>query len=135
MNNREIAELFFEHDMRCEEMHPLFMTPLTALTGRLADVILEHDFDETLDAMGIAVEGRDDIQTRDDLEEMLYEANLQGFLAKFAKPIAMPFGTNDGYSSSWGYYRMHWIYADSIPELAEKAVKWAEEVFDGDMNQ
>lgn len=134
MNNREIAELFFEHDMRCEEMHPLFMTPFTALTGRLAEIILEDDFDETLDALGIPVERRDDIQTRDDLEELFYEASLYGFLAKFAKPIAIPFGTNDSYSSSWGYYRMHWIYANSIPELAQKAIKWAEEVFDGDMN-
>lgn len=135
MNNQEIAELFGEHDIRCEEMHPLFMTPLTALGGRLTDVILECDFDEILDAMGIPKEGRDDIQTRDDLEEMLYGAGLDGFLAQFAKPIARAFGSDGSHSSSWGYYRARWFYADSIPELSQMAIDWAKKVFDEDMGQ
>lgn len=135
MDIAKIKEQFEEHDLRCEEMHPLFMTPLTALTGRLTEIILTDDFNETLDAMGIPKEGRDDIQTRDDLEELLYAEKLDGFLACFAKPIVKPFGENGSRSCSWGYYRRQWIYADNIPELSEKAITWAKDVFEKDMTK
>lgn len=133
MNIQNIKSQFEEYDIRCEEMHPMFMNPVTALGGRLTDVILEHDFDQTLDAMGIPKEGRDDIQDRDDLADLLHEAKLHGYLAQFAKPIARPFGENGAYSSSWGYYRTQWFYASSVLELSQKAIEWAKKVFDEDM--
>lgn len=135
MNIEQIKEQFFEHDLRCEEMHPLFMTPITALSGRLSEVILEDYFYETTEAMGLSEEERQILNDRDDLEELLFAKQLDGFLARFAKPIAFGFGTNGGYSSSWGYYRTQWFYAGSIPELAQKALNWSEEVFEIDMGR
>lgn len=133
MNIAEIKEQFEDHDMRCGEMHPLFMTPLTALYGRLSEIILDDYHFETVEALGITEEERYLLDSRDDLEELLYAKKLDGFLACFAKPVAKPFGDNGGYSSSWGHYRTQWLYADSIPELAQKAIKWAAEVFEKDM--
>lgn len=133
MDIAEIKEQFEEHDMRCEEMHPLFMTPLTALHGRLTEIILEYPHYETCEALGFVEEERYLLDSRDDLEELLYAKKLDGFLACFAKPVAKPFGDNGGYSSSWGHYRTQWLYADSISELSQKAITWAAKVFAEDM--
>lgn len=134
MDIQEIKSQFEEHDMRCEEMHPLFMTPLTAMCGRLSEIILEDDHYDTCEALGFVEEERYLLDSRDDLEELLYAKKLDGFLACFAKPVVKPFGDNGGYSSSWGHYRTQWIYADSISELSQMAITWAKEVFEKDMN-
>ncbi|MGP5518045.1 hypothetical protein ACTXNA_07355 [Psychrobacter celer] len=133
MDIQEIKSRFEEHDMRCEEMHPLFMTPLTTLYGRLSEIILDDHHFETVEALGITEEERFQLDSRDDLEELLYAKKLDGFLACFAKPIVKPIGDSGSHSCSWGYYRTTWLYADSISELSQKAIKWAEEVFEKDM--
>ncbi len=130
---KEVKELLAEHDLRCEEMHPLFMAPLDSLGGRLVDIILEYNFYEACDALGFSDSERDQLDSRDDLEELLYAKKLNGYLACFAKPIVKPCGDRGSYSFSWGYYRNQWLYAESISDLVQKAIEWADEVFKQDM--
>ena len=49
-----------------------------------------------------------------------------GFLAQFATPV-MSWPRSDMFSYSWGHYWTHWVYADDLDSLTEKAIAWADE--------
>ena len=65
----------------------------------------------------------DDYPDADYVAELL--TNRSGFIAQLATPVFGP--ERDGMSTfSWGHYRTHWCYAETIDALTDYAVAWAE---------
>jgi hypothetical protein len=63
--------------------------------------------------------------------DWLGEQGLTGFIAEVSTPIPTQFYDGGGYSSSgFGYTQHTHIYGDSLPEIAEMAIKWKDAVIE-----
>jgi len=130
----QTMHLFFEENLRCENLYPLFMCISDVMPSGLKDVLetelkpchilgLDDDFIEPL---------INNWSFSQEVAEKLRENEKTGFLAEFATPIPRNFKTSDGGTSwedSWGYYRKEWFYADSLTDLQNQAADWAREHF------
>lgn len=59
--------------------------------------------------------------------ELAMHGGTLGFLVQVSHPV-MDFDASGASASfSWGYYGTRWVYAESIREVATKAVAWAKE--------
>lgn len=92
----------------------------------------EDDAIEICAAMGLAWDGNYNESDNDDVTEFIRDNNRNGCLVKVCTPVPNNFrftesGDISSYSSSWGFYSTHYIYAESIEKCCELAIKWQEE--------
>jgi len=99
----QFASWFLDHGPEDADIKDL----LPALPG--IDELLENDFADT---------------TSEDLAEWLGNKGHLGFLAQVSAPVRDYFDEN-GWTSSWGYTHFTWLYADTIGQLAERALAWS----------
>lgn len=58
--------------------------------------------------------------------DWINEKRRHGYGILFATPVMKPIGEG-GRDYSWGHYSTKWIYADTLEEAVDKAVLWAAE--------
>lgn len=129
----ETIHIFFEENVRCENLYPLFMCISDELPSGLKDVLegelkpcnllgLEDEFIEPLVGQW---------SFSQEVAERLRVNNKIGFLAEFATPIPHSF-SKDGtsWSDSWGFYKKEWFYADDLADLQNQVVAWAKKYFE-----
>ena len=104
MNTEDINTEFQDNTLRCEKVYPLFAFADASLEGhKLVEEIL--DYDESLNkALGLTdeffneIEGLHKYEKSDEIEAFLYEkGKLNGYLAKFAKPVITKFYEDKGF--------------------------------------
>lgn len=64
----------------------------------------------------------------DDLSEFAEWVHLEGrlgFLVQFATPVMRHYAGAKTYS--WGYYRTHWFYGETLQQATERGLEWAAE--------
>ena len=139
MKTEYINTEFQDNTLRCEKVYPLFAFADASLESHeLIKEIL--DYDENLNkALGFTDEFFDEIEglrkyeKSDEIEAFLYnEGKLNGYLAKFAKPIITNF-YESGYSFSWGWHYKTWLYAETLDDLFKKSFEWAKECHEQDL--
>ena len=139
MNTEYINTEFQDNTLRCEKVYPLFAFAGDSLESHeLIKEIL--DYDENLNkALGFTDEFFDEIEglckyeKSDEIEAFLYnEGKLNGYLAKFAKPVTTNF-YESGYSFSWGWHYTTWLYAETLDDLFKKSFEWAKERHEQDL--
>ncbi|UVO33934.1 hypothetical protein KUL72_20690 [Bradyrhizobium arachidis] len=52
---------------------------------------------------------------------------IDGFFVQLATPTPHDFFEN-GYSASWGSYRLKWFFCSTLEEIADRATTWQKEV-------
>lgn len=65
-------------------------------------------------------------QRTEGIFEWLSSEEKLGFLVKFATPVMKVYAENSR-SFSWGYYKIKWIYAETIDEAVGKGLAWTNE--------
>lgn len=85
---------------------------------------------ESLPELGAVLELQAEENMKDDefAEELVSRLacnRRNGFLAKVATPYTFNHRDN-GYSLTWGHYKAKWIYAETVDDLTNQAVAWAE---------
>lgn len=128
-DNNSLAEALFDANVRFDE---LFWLPGTLADGQGPDAF--RDFCESLDDDNSIVADLPELKallvetdgtlSPDDVAETLSRHLRNGFIAQFATPT-MTF-RGDMASYSWGHYYTAWHYADTLPLLTARAIKWAE---------
>ena len=121
----EVVTEFFDAELRCEKMIPIYMCLAETPSQTLLDAIFEEE--DVCELLGLPL----DIETEQDIIDKLKCSDKIGFLAEFATPKPIRF-TNNGNSwvSGWGYYQKKWFYAEHLETLREDAVNWAYEHFE-----
>ena len=141
MNKEDINTEFHNNNLRCEKVYPLFAFPDASMEGHeLIEEII--DYDKSLNkALGLTDEFFDELkklerwQKPDEIACVLYnEGKLNGYLAKFAKPVATNF-YESGFSFSWGWYTTTWLYAETLEDLFRKSFEWAKECHERDLRE
>lgn len=122
---KEVADRFYESEVRCEKLIPIYMCLADTPSDDLLDAIWEEtDVCELLEI-------HPEIENRDEIAETLRGNGKIGYLAQFATPTPTRFSkSGDGCSFSWGYYMTKWFYSDDIEALELQAVQWAKEYFE-----
>lgn len=122
--HKEVHKGFFDAEVRCEKLIPIYMCLAERPSQDLMDAVLEEL------AVCDLLDLPHDIEPSE-VYELLYHKNKLGFLAEFATPKPMQFNS-DGSSwvSGWGYYQKKWFYSNDIEALELAAVQWANEQFE-----
>lgn len=71
---------------------------------------------------------------RDEIYPLLCDNGLHGWLVLIEQPVITD-GTPDCYSSSWGYTRYKWLYAESYEGVLKNAQEWSERTAQDDFKQ
>lgn len=128
MKDKRIANSMFDTNVRVERIINLsaMMWPADAFSSDIKDTI-ESDFEEILEVLNIR-ESIDPDASHDDINEVLIEKNIGGWLVQFATPVPnFDNGISKGYSFSWGMYTTWWMYGEDFDVLCTSAVEWRNE--------
>ncbi len=124
-DKKEVAIGFYDAEVRCEKMIPIYM----CLADRPSQDLLDAIFEEVAvcELLGLPL----DIEAEHEIIELLQRNNKIGFLAEFSTPKPIHFKNNgNSWTSGWGYYQKKWFYADDIESLESAAVEWAQDHFE-----
>lgn len=95
------------------------------------DSFLDEDFEVIRECLGPLpdwLEGEIDSGRHcrgEAFSEWTADEEMFGFIVQFATPVMTPIGKGSR-SYSWGYYNTTWLYGNTIEEVVEKGLKWAE---------
>lgn len=140
LDNNGFFNLFELHTIRLENMIYLAGV-LPSYDGGGVPAPLEDFFDNEVETISKAFynelpdyvlaagmnEGEDEAFNEACIDWML-ENNIQGFLVQVATPVMTHKEKSSSYS--WGYYNTHWVYGDTLDDVAKHAVAWALEMRD-----
>lgn len=128
----EILSDFYDAEVRCEAMWPLFMCLADTLPSGLEETLTNAD--GVFEALGLSddeiAEIKESDYRPDVITDIIQRTRRIGFLAKFASPIPFDFkGDGSVYCSGWGYYTNKWFYSADLKDLGQKALEWAKADF------
>lgn len=141
MFTRDITDTFFTESLRVDTIIPVELSchiedGLTdAFVDEFADWVLDLDHDDAVvlfdhlpglkeflvgascdDAVGLA--------------NWLFNKNFDGFLAKVSTPVRR-YRADGCYTFGWHYIRYTWVYGETVEQVAERALDWANRLFAG----
>lgn len=134
MDKESVAEQFLEYTLRCDFVIPMFLLDESSIENHMI-VEAIADYDKSLyEALEIAENDADRLDNAEAIEEYLcFENNKTGYLGRFAQAVPIKFLTEDGgHTYSWGCYRTHWCYADTMEGLFDKAIEWGKAQLNSD---
>jgi hypothetical protein len=135
---RDYAEELDNATVRID--HLIWLPGLVTTDTHLDVPSFEEFIEEVFDYESVEIENLPELKTTLELaaEENLNRSDFaeelasrfafnrrNGFLAKIATPVTSNH-KDRGYTFSWGHYRTNWIYAETIDDLTNQAVAWAE---------
>lgn len=124
MKNND-AEKFFDEDLRCEKLIPIYMCLTDVPPDSFKDAVFEEP--QVCKLLGIPL----DVLDYEEMYDIVVANKKLGFLAQFATPrpiyLAKDRETTIG---GWGFYATEWFYAETIEELESQALKWKQDFTD-----
>ena len=120
-----LAQLAFDNEMRTEQILHLATMCATESMADAADEAFSSDWDSILTAMGIDPDG---CSHSLELDEVMMDRNLYGFLVQIGTPVPLHFHDDGSYTTGgFGIYATQWFYGESIDEIYTKAAQWKSE--------
>lgn len=140
MFTREITDAFFTEALRVDTVIPVELSCHTeealtdAFVEEFADWALELDQDDEIALFDhlpgfkefLALSARD----ADDIAIWLYHKNHDGFLAQVSTPVRA-YRTDGSYTFGWHFIQYTWVYGETLEQVAERALAWANRLFAG----
>ena len=123
MDMQKISSEFFDRSIRVETLIHIGTMCVSDSWPSVAQDAFEESNEDVWQAIGIEEPHYSDA---DSWSEALIDARKTGYLVQFATPIPRDF-YEDGFSFSWGFYTLEWIYAETLEEACVKAIAWQEE--------
>lgn len=120
------TESFSDANVRIDEM--FWLPGLTSGQPSAFRDFVEDDLPEASEIIGKMSWMKDFSDDAESLAgEMIYRG-MTGFIVRLAAPVPSDFIDGNGYSFSWGHYRIEWFYAQSLADIATLAKEFREQV-------
>lgn len=128
---KTLAKRFYNATARIEHMVLLasVLGEIDSMPDVMEDDFLQEDLEVMLSCFGpMPAEIREAYESEDYSEFLgwLLDNDRFGFLLKFATPV-MYNHDSGGATFSWGHYRTHWVYGDTLDAALDAGFCWVEE--------
>ncbi|MDA1379124.1 hypothetical protein PCI56_03670 [Plesiomonas shigelloides subsp. oncorhynchi] len=128
--NSDAIKSLFNGNVRIENV---FIMQLISACDSMPDSfwsVFNDNHEEILKALGLSdtnISDYDDLSTKSDLLDFLYEKNIAGVLIQFATPVPSDFSFYDdgefsSCASSWGMTSWHFSYGETVNEAINRAI-------------
>lgn len=128
--NSDVIESLFNGNVRIENV---FIMQLISACNSMPDSfwrVFNDKREEILKALGVSdtnISDYENLSTKSDLLDFLYDKNIAGVLIQFATPVPSNFSFYDdgefsSCESSWGMTSWHFSYGESVDEAVNRAI-------------